>query len=47
MREAFITLVVYLTFCLVLQTELLDEYADAEKGSERVALTDTSHFGWA
>src|ERR1700733_668305 len=27
-----------------LQTELLDEYADAEKGSERVMLTDASHF---
>ena len=33
-----------MTFCLVLQTELLDEYADAEKGSERVMLTDASHF---
>ena len=28
----------------VLQTELLDEYADAEKGSERIMLTDASHF---
>ena len=26
------------------QTELLDEFADAEKGSERVMLTDASHF---
>ncbi|KAH9028046.1 hypothetical protein EDB83DRAFT_2526408 [Lactarius deliciosus] len=25
-------------------TELLDQFADAEKGSERVTLTDTSHF---
>ncbi|KAH9019338.1 hypothetical protein EDB83DRAFT_2508436 [Lactarius deliciosus] len=25
-------------------TELLDQFADAEKGSERVMLTDTSHF---
>ncbi|KAI0260093.1 hypothetical protein BC834DRAFT_1028685 [Gloeopeniophorella convolvens] len=25
-------------------TELLDEYADAEKGTERVMLTDASHF---
>jgi ABC-type multidrug transport system fused ATPase/permease subunit len=25
-------------------TELLDEYADAEKGSERIMLTDASHF---
>lgn len=33
-----------MTFSLVLQTELLDEYADAEKGSERVMLTDASHF---
>ena len=27
-----------------MQTELLDEFADAEKGSERVMLTDASHF---
>jgi ABC-type multidrug transport system fused ATPase/permease subunit len=44
LEDVSISLVVYLTFCLVLQTELLDEYADAEKGSERIMLTDASHF---
>jgi ABC-type uncharacterized transport system fused permease/ATPase subunit len=33
-----------LTEYLVLQTELLDEYAYAEKGFERVMLTDASRF---
>jgi hypothetical protein len=33
-----------LTYRALWQTELLDEFADAEKGSERVMLTDASHF---